>query len=125
MRGGGGCQSLSGGFTGIGAVGYNPRRGTFLTGGDVARHVPTPRKQRTVQHVIADQSVNYVERYIIDEWHTPHRVVSDYGYDLIVVTYDANGYAEPGSILIQLKASGSLEQSGTDYVYDVDIRDYN
>src|SRR5262249_13218176 len=30
---------------------------------------PTPRKRRTRQHIIAAQSVNYVERFIIDEGH--------------------------------------------------------
>ena len=40
-----------------------------------------PRKQRTRQHVIADQSVNHVERFIIDEGHTAQRLEKDYGYD--------------------------------------------
>ena len=30
------------------------------------RKIFGPRKQRTRQHVMADQSVNYVERFIID-----------------------------------------------------------
>jgi hypothetical protein len=46
--------------------------------------------------VIADQSVNYVERLIIDEGHTAQRLAQDYGYDLILFTYDAQGYAESG-----------------------------
>ncbi len=29
-----------------------------------------PRKRRTREHVIADQSVNHLERFIIDEGHT-------------------------------------------------------
>jgi hypothetical protein len=36
----------------------------------MARKIIGPRKQRTRQHVIADQSVNHVERFIIDEGHT-------------------------------------------------------
>jgi hypothetical protein len=40
-------------------------------------------------------------------------------------TFDEDGYAEPGSVYFQLKARETLEQSGTDYVYDLDIRDYN
>jgi hypothetical protein len=47
-----------------------------------------PRKQRTRQHVIADQSVNYVERFIIDEGHTTQPLEKDYGYDLLLFTYD-------------------------------------
>jgi hypothetical protein len=40
-----------------------------------------PRKQRTRQHVIADQSVHHVEGFILDEGHTAQRVDRDYGYD--------------------------------------------
>ncbi len=86
---------------------------------------PTPRKQRTRQHVIADQSVNYVERFIIDEGHTTQRLQHDYGYDLLLFTYDERGYIEPGLTLLQLKAAETLEPSGADYVFDLDIRDYN
>jgi hypothetical protein len=75
--------------------------------------------------VIADQSVNYVERFIIDEGHTAQRVEKDYGYDLILFTYDEQGYIEPGLALLQLKASEMLERSGKAYVFDLDIRDYN
>jgi hypothetical protein len=84
-----------------------------------------PRKQRTRQHVIADQSVNHVERFIIDAGHTAHRVQKDYGYDLFLFTYDEKGYVEPGLVCIQLKAAESLQTVGTDYVFDLDIRDYN
>ena len=62
-----------------------------------------PRKRRTREHVIADLSVNHVERFIIDEGHTAQRVDPDYGYDLSLVTYDADGYVEPGLIYLQLE----------------------
>jgi hypothetical protein len=75
--------------------------------------------------VIADQSLNYVERFIIDAGHTAQRLTQDYGYDLILFTYDKQGYAEPGIAFLQLKAAETLTQSGSDYVYDLDIRDYN
>jgi hypothetical protein len=84
-----------------------------------------PRKRRTRQHVIADQSVNYVERYIIDEGHTAQRLEKDYGYDLALVTYDQHGYVEPSVIWLQLKAAEELLQGGADYLFDLDIRDYN
>ena len=58
----------------------------------MARIEWTPRKQRTRQHVIADQSINYVE---------------------------------PAVAFLQLKASEALARSGSHYVYDLDIRDYN
>jgi hypothetical protein len=93
--------------------------------GEVARLGSAPKKQRTRQHVIADQSVNYVERFIIDEGHTAQRLERDYGYDLLLFTYDDQGYAEPGVAFLQLKASETLTQSGSHYVYDLDIRDYN
>jgi hypothetical protein len=91
----------------------------------VARNVAAPRKQRTRQHIIADQSVNYVERFILDEGHTAQRVEKDYGYDLILYTYNDQGYVEPGLAYIQIKASETLARSGSDYVFDLDVRDYN
>jgi len=86
---------------------------------------PAPRKQRTRQHVIADQSVNYVERFIIDEGHTTQRLEKDYGYDLMLFTYDDRGYLEPGLTFLQLKAAEMLKQSGAAYVFDLDVRDYH
>jgi hypothetical protein len=83
-----------------------------------------PRKQRTRQHVIADQSVNYVERFI-DEGHTAQRLEKDYGYDLFLFTYDELGYAEPSLVCLQLKAAESLHAVGSAFVFDLDIRDYN
>lgn len=91
----------------------------------MARHLPTPRKRRTRQHVIAAQSVNYVERFIIDAGHIAERVESDYGYDLILLTFDEQGYVEPGMVRLQLKAAETLTLSRTGYVFDIDIRDYN
>src|SRR5438876_7922902 len=84
-----------------------------------------PSKQRTRQHVIADLSVHHVERFILEEGHTAQRLGSDYGYDLIMSTFDEQGFVEPGSVYFQFKAMETLDESGTDYVYDLDIRDYN
>jgi hypothetical protein len=84
-----------------------------------------PRKRRIRAHVIADQSVNHVERFIIDEGHTAQRMEKDYGYDLLLFTYDAQGYSEPDFLSLQLKAAESLQAVGSEYVFDVDIRDYN
>jgi hypothetical protein len=91
----------------------------------MARMMGGPRKQRTRLHVIADQCVNHVERFIIDEGHTAQRVEKDYGYDLFLFTFDEQGYAEPGLVSLQLKAAQTLQAVGSDYVFDVDIRDYN
>jgi hypothetical protein len=84
-----------------------------------------PRKRRTRQHVIADLSAHHVEGFILQEGHTTQRFSSDYSYDLLLRTFDEEGYAEPGAVYIQLKAAESLEVVGADYVFDVDIRDYN
>lgn len=75
--------------------------------------------------MIADQSVNYVERFIIDEGHTTQRVEKDYGYDLLLFTFDNQGYAEPGLAFLQLKASEALKRSGSNYVFDLDVRDFH
>jgi hypothetical protein len=75
--------------------------------------------------VIASQSVNCVERFIVVEGHTAERVENDYGYDLILFTFDEEGYFEPGLIRLQLKASETLTALDKDYVFDLDIRDYN
>ena len=50
----------------------------------MAKQIFTLRKRRTREHVIADQSVNYVERFIIDAGHTAQRMEKDYGYDLLL-----------------------------------------
>jgi len=44
---------------------------------------------------------------------------------LVLFTYDARGYIEPDSVYFQLKAAESLPAVGLDYVFDLDIRDYN
>ena len=91
----------------------------------MARKIFGPRKRRTREHVLADLSVNHVERFIIEEGHTAQKTEKDYGYDLLMFTYDGQGYSEPDFLSLQLKAAGSLTAVGSDYVYDVDIRDYN
>ncbi len=84
-----------------------------------------PHKQRTRAHVIADLSVHHVEGFILEEGHTAQRLGSDYGYDLILWTFDEQGYVEPDEAYIQLKAAESLQVGGSHYIYDLDIRDYN
>src|SRR5947209_6764442 len=85
------------------------------------------RKRRTRQHVIAAQSVNHVERFVVDAGHTAQRVEYDYGYDLLVSTFDEDGYEEPGLIYLQLKATDTIEtsSSGAEVVFDLAVADYN
>ncbi|WP_208344933.1 DUF4365 domain-containing protein, partial [Aetokthonos hydrillicola] len=63
---------------------------------------------RLREHVIADFSVNYVERYAFLCGSSVERVEYDYGYDLLIFTYDDQGEIENGQIYIQLKATDSL-----------------
>ena len=86
---------------------------------------PGARKRRTRQHVIADLGVHHVERFILEAGHTAQRLGSDYGYDLLMSTFDEQGYVEPGSVYFQFKAMEALKVVGTDYVYDLDVRDHN
>ncbi len=69
-----------------------------------------PKPRRTREHVIASQSFNYLEKFIIDQGHTAERQSHDYGYDLIINTYDAEGSPENGEIRVQLKASDRLQE---------------
>ena len=91
----------------------------------MAKQFLGPRKQRTRQHVIADQSVHYVEGFILAEGHTAQRLERDYGYDLLLFTYDEQGYVEPGFLFFQVKAAEAFQAVGSDYVFDLDVRDYN
>jgi hypothetical protein len=85
-----------------------------------------PTKQRTRAHIIASQSLNHVEKFIYDKGFSAERVESDYGYDLIVSTYDSNGYVEPGFILLQLKATDGIRrvENSTFISFAISIKDY-
>lgn len=84
------------------------------------------RKRRVRRHVIADMSRVHVEGVVIDAGFTAEVVAHDYGYDLTVKTYDADGYVEEGFVLLQLKATDTINKgaSAAAYVFDVDVRDY-
>lgn len=85
-----------------------------------------PTKQRTRRHVIASQSLNHVEKFIYDKGYSAERVESDYGYDLIVSTYDNEGYVESGFILLQLKATDNIKKiEGDTFIsFTISIKDY-
>src|SRR5262249_51160666 len=78
-------------------------------GGAVAKAKPIPRKRRTREHVIADLSVNHVERFVLRCGHTVERRWHDYGFDLRLTTYNERGEFESGDILMQLKATDHLK----------------
>ncbi len=66
------------------------------------------RSRRTREHVIADLSVNHVERQALLTGYVVERRRQDYGIDLELLTFDKTGKAEPGTVLLQLKASDRL-----------------
>jgi hypothetical protein len=67
------------------------------------------RKRRTREHIIADLSINHVERFALRCGYVTDRVLFDYGYDLILRTFDEIGEIEPDFLFIQLKASDATE----------------
>ncbi|MDF5726487.1 MAG: DUF4365 domain-containing protein [Rhizonema sp. PD38] len=67
------------------------------------------KKRRPREHIIADISVNHVERYIFLCGYSVERIEYDYGFDLVMFTYDTNGEIENGQIYLQLKARDSLK----------------
>jgi len=71
-------------------------------------HKPIVRKRRTREHIIADLSVNHAERHALLCGYTVEHPRSDYGYDLLLSTYNSNGEPENGEVRIQLKATDSL-----------------
>jgi len=73
------------------------------------RRPESTRKKRTREHVIADLSVNHVERFILRCGFSVERVFHDYGLDLYMSTYDSAGEAENGMVLFQLKATDHLK----------------
>jgi hypothetical protein len=91
----------------------------------MARQIFVLRKQRTRQHVIADLSVHHLEGFVLEEGHTAQQLQRDYGYDLLMFTYDERGYVEPGFVSLQVKAAESLQSAGPEYAFDLDVRDYN
>lgn len=82
-------------------------------------------KQRTREPIIADLSVNHAERAFLLAGYTIDRVFADYGYDLIIRTFDDAGHLEPGLIYVQMKASDAPEysQNGDFVTVRVDERD--
>ena len=66
-------------------------------------------KRRTREHVIADLSVNFVERQALLCGYVVERIIHDYGIDLEMITFNKAGEMEAGKILLQLKATDGLK----------------
>ena len=87
---------------------------------------PAEYKIRTREHIIADLSVNHVERLILRQGHAVQRVEKDYGYDLQMFTFE-NGAFENGYVYMQLKATDELKvlQGGDSISFTLDRADIN
>ena len=66
------------------------------------------RKTRTREHVIADLSINHVERQLLLCGCSVERIHHDYGYDLTMTSFEARGEIEPGIVYFQVKATDNL-----------------
>jgi hypothetical protein len=73
------------------------------------RRAPAERKLRTREHVLADLSVNYVEKQALLCGFSALRVQPDYGIDLMVQTFNPHGEVETGWLLFQLKATDRIK----------------
>lgn len=87
--------------------------------------IPFPRKRRTRGHVIADIAVNHVERFVYAAGFTAERVRHDYGYDLLVATFDEFGFVEQGHVSVQIKATehARLSANSDSVVLRLDVAD--
>ena len=83
------------------------------------------RKRRTREHIIADLSVNHVERHALLCGYTLERFRHDYGIDLVLFTYDQEGQVEDESVFLQVKASDALRlrKGQESFSFRIDRRD--
>jgi hypothetical protein len=75
--------------------------------------------------VLADLSINHVERHILLRGFALNRMDTDYGIDLLMLTYNDHGEVENGHVLFQVKATDSLHvlQEGTTIACRVEVAD--
>jgi hypothetical protein len=60
-------------------------------------------------HIIADLSVNHVEKRVLECGWTVQRFSPDYGLDLLVTTFNRRGEIENGDVRLQIKATDSIK----------------
>lgn len=91
----------------------------------MAKTIHPRGKTRTREHVLADLGVNHLERHVLLCGYTLHRVLSDYGYDLVLTTYRKSGEIEPGAVYVQVKATSRLplRKNGKTISWPVSRRD--
>lgn len=66
------------------------------------------RKQRTREHVLEDLSENHLERLVLLKGHVLRRPKRDYGVNVTMFHFAANGMIENGEVRFQLKATDKL-----------------
>ena len=74
------------------------------------------RPERTRNHYIEALGRNHVERSILLRGHAPDEPKPDYGYDIVITTFDykgdtnfTSGEVENGSVYVQLKSTDDLK----------------
>jgi len=75
------------------------------------------RPERTREHCIDALGRNHFERFVFLQGHVAEEPKSDYGYDLVITTFDYKGNAdlesgevENGSVYVQLKSTDKLKK---------------
>ncbi len=83
------------------------------------------RERRTREHVIADLSAHHVEGPILRCGFTLERIAHDYGLDLQMMTYNADGELEADSVFFQLKATDHSQRTadGTAVIFRIERAD--
>jgi hypothetical protein len=71
--------------------------------------VKSTRKRRTREHIIAELSVNHVEKLVLQCGWTVQRFNPDYGLDLLMTTFNRRGEIENGDVRLQIKATDSIK----------------
>lgn len=79
------------------------------------------RPERTREHYIDALGRNHVERFVLLKGYTTDEPRPDYGYDIVITTFDYKGDAdfrsgkvENGSLYVQLKSTDKLKVSRKD-----------
>ena len=67
------------------------------------------RKLRTREHVIAELSLNFLERKVLQRRHQLHRMPApEYGIDAWMFHFSPEGHTESGHVFFQLKATDNV-----------------
>jgi hypothetical protein len=68
------------------------------------------RPRRTREHIIADLSVLHVQWIVANCGYVSEEPTHDYGYDLVLFTYNDAGEIENGSVYLQFKATDEIDK---------------